>query len=169
MKTIIKITALFCFFIAATTLNLQAQSSKIGHANIPELLASFEPWKAAQAQLETYKKTLEDKISSQQKALEAEYAQVQNNVANFTPKQLEEKQQYFVKKDSELKQAAQKAQQELEQKTLEATKPIQEKLKAAVNAVAKEGGFNYIVDSSAGDLLFLDPSLELTAKIKAKM
>lgn len=169
MKSIIKTTALLLFLFVSSSIALQAQAVKIGYLNVPELLASLETWKTTQTQLETHKKMLEDKIVNMQKTLEAEYTTFQKSVDNYTRKQAEEKQQYFVNKDNELKQAAQKAQQELEQKTIDLTKPIQEKLKAAVQTVAKEGGFNYILDSSVGDLLFLDPTLDVTAKIKAKM
>lgn len=168
MKFLFKNMLLSLCLLSVLSIAVQAQT-KIAHINIPELLASLESWKSAQSQLETHKKMLEDNVSAQQKALETEYNTFQKTIDDFTKRQIEDKQKYFVAKDKELKQSAQKAQQELEQKTIDLTKPIQEKLKAAINAVAQEGNFNYIVDSSAGDLLFLDPAMDVLAKVKAKM
>ena len=166
-KSVFNLICLLCCLLSATTLSAQQTTSK----DVPQLLASIESWKTAQTQLETHKKMLEDKIMAQQKTLETEYTTFQQKAerGEATQKEISDKQNYFIAKDNELKQAAQKAQQELAQKTNDLTNPIQEKLKNAIKAVATEGNFQYIVDSSAGDLLFLDPALDVTAQLKAKM
>lgn len=172
MQSIVKMACLLvCLCAAASGSYAQQAPSKIGHINIPQLLASLESWKSAQSQIETHKKMLEDKIGAQQKALEAEYIAFEQKAqrGEATQKEITEKQNYFVAKDNELKQSAQKAQQELEEKTITLTSPIQEKLKAALKTVAAQGNFNYILDSSMGDLLFLDPALDVMAAVKASM
>ncbi|MCC7222835.1 MAG: OmpH family outer membrane protein, partial [Chitinophagales bacterium] len=47
--------------------------------------------------------------------------------------------------------------------------PIREKVRVAIQTVAKEGGFSYIIDTSAGNVLFSDPLLDVTALVKSKL
>lgn len=152
-----------------TALNLHAQ--KIGHLNTADLLTTLEAWKAAQNQLQTHAQMLKAKLETQQKTFEAalKTAQEQEAAGLLTPKQIDEKQKEFQTKGEMLQQEQQKSEAELNQKGEDLLNPIREKVKNAIQSVAKEGGYSYIIDTSAGNVLFSDPLLDVTALVKSKI
>ncbi len=167
MKHFFKAAILFVAFFAAVQLNAQ----KVGHLNTADLLTTLEPWKAAQNQLQTHAQMLRTKLETQQKAFEEELkkAQEQEAAGLLTPKQIEEKQKEFQTKGEMLAQEQQKMEAELNKKSEDLLNPIRDKVKTAIQNVAKEGGYSYIMDTSAGNVLFSDPLLDITALVKAKM
>ncbi len=58
---------------------------------------------------------------------------------------------------------------QLGEKQAEGMKPILEKVNTAIEAVAKEGGFQYIFDTQAGVILYADESADVTSLVKAKI
>ena len=66
-----------------------------------------------------------------------------------------------------------KFQQEIQQKLYEKSeallKPIRDKIQNAIDQVAKENGYSYIFDQSMGILLYADESVDVSAKVKAKL
>lgn len=165
MKNILGIALMSLFLL----MNQQAYAQKVGHINSADLLTSLDAWKAIEMQLQNHVKMLEDKIKAQDKALRDEFDTFQKNIDNFTPKQVEEKKKYFQGKQGELEQAQKNAQQELAKKEAELTDPIRQKVKDALSAVAKEGGYTYIIDLNMGDVLYADPALDLTNLVKSKI
>ncbi|MBS1529040.1 MAG: OmpH family outer membrane protein, partial [Bacteroidetes bacterium] len=66
----------------------------------------------------------------------------------------------------------QDAQQKVAAKTNELSKPLFDKLRAAVSAVAKEKGYAYVINTSASQddiLLVSPPGDDLSADVKAKL
>lgn len=171
MKTLIKSLVLAVFLLSGTSIFAQTATLKIGHLNSGDLLSSLESWKAAQTQLETHAKMLQDKLVAQQKTLDDEAMLFQKKVdaGNATQKEVTEKQQYFQAKYQELDTARKNAQAELGNKETELAKPILDKVKTAIQDVAKEGGFQYIFDNSVGATIFADPTMDVTALVRAKI
>ena len=58
---------------------------------------------------------------------------------------------------------------QLAEKQQAGMKPILEKVNEAIQAVAAEGGFQYILDTQAGVILYADESSDVTALVKAKI
>ncbi len=169
MNFYLKAVVLIGYLFFAGTSGVFAQ--KVGHVNATELLTSLEAWKSALSQYETHAKMVSDRLEQQRKVLIEEFQKVKDQEAQglLTPKQLEEKQKYFDDRQDQLAQEAEKVDKELAQKEMELTKPIRDKVSAAINAVAKEGGYTYIIDASGGVLLFADPTLDLTTAVRAKL
>ena len=61
------------------------------------------------------------------------------------------------------------AQQKLDQRQQELAKPLFDKVKLAVNTVAKEKGYAYVFDSSQQIMLVSPDSDDLTEAVKAKL
>ena len=61
------------------------------------------------------------------------------------------------------------AQESLQKKEQELMQPMIAKAKKAIEDVAKEGGYKYVFDTSAGMLLFSDPSEDILGTVKKKM
>ncbi|OWY24150.1 OmpH family outer membrane protein [Sphingobacteriales bacterium UPWRP_1] len=168
MKTFLKLFVLsFCFMALTATF----AQPKIGHLNSVDLLNSLNEWKTAQVELETFANKIQEQLKAKQKTVVDEYNVFVQKVQNgeLTPKQQDEQQQYFQRKQSELDQDQTKAQQDLMKREDELTTPIRDKVMNAIKAVAQEKGYNYIIDTSVGATLYSSPDDDVTAFVKAKL
>lgn len=168
MKKITKITFLAIALIAFSVSTTFAQ--KFGHVNSSNLLEMMPDTKAANTELEAYKKQLEKALEGQVKTFEAEvqdYLKKREGLAPVKAKELEEK---LAKREQELYKERQEGEQKVLKKREELLKPIFEKADAAIKSVGKEGGYTMIFDSSTFNvLLFAEDSTEITLEVKAKL
>ena len=65
----------------------------------------------------------------------------------------------------------QQANQDIQMKYAELTSPILEKAKKAIDAVAKEGGYKYVLDTSPsnGSVLYSEPAEDIFTAVKKKL
>ena len=63
----------------------------------------------------------------------------------------------------------QNAQKTLQEKEAELLQPIIDRAKKAISDVAKENGYTYIFDSSAGTLLYQQDSDDIMSLVKKKL
>ena len=61
------------------------------------------------------------------------------------------------------------AQEEVGKKQQDLLAPIQQKVMNAINAVAKEKGYAYILDVSNGSVIYFDGGEDVSADVKAKL
>lgn len=103
MKTCIKLFFLSFALLAFTGAMAQ---SKIGHLNSVDLLGSLNEWKTAQVDLETFAKKIQEQLKTKEKTVVDEYNIFVQKVQNgeLTPKQQDEQQQYFQRKQTEMEQ-----------------------------------------------------------------
>lgn len=148
---------------------LAQKSSKFGHINSAELLSLMPERKAAAAKMDSITKDVEKQLQE----MMTEYRTKQEKYSNEAPKLSE-----LVKKDKEeelqslatrIQNFQQQAQQSLEQQEQGLVEPIVNKAKKAIEQVAKENGYTYIFDTSAGSLLFWEESDNVLAMVKKKL
>ena len=168
MKTCIKLFFLSFAILAFTGAMAQ---TKIGHLNSVDLLGSLNEWKTAQVDLETFAKKIQEQLKTKEKTVVDEYNIFVQKVQNgeLTPKQQDEQQQYFQRKQTEMEQDQAKAQQDLMKREDEVTEPVRKKVIDAIKIVAEEKGYQYIIDTSAGATLYASPNEDITAFVKAKL
>ena len=56
-----------------------------------------------------------------------------------------------------------------QKKSAELTAPIMEKAKKGIEAVSKEGGYKYVLDTSTGNILYSDPADDILMAVKKKL
>ena len=61
------------------------------------------------------------------------------------------------------------AQQDDQRKYGELTAPIMDKAKKGIEAVAKEGGYKYVLDTSVGNVLYSEPAEDILMPVKKKL
>jgi outer membrane protein len=71
--------------------------------------------------------------------------------------------------EQRIQQAQAKAQEDLSAQEEELLKPMVEQTNTAIKTVAEENGFTYVLDTSAGFVLYYDRGEDLLAKVKSKM
>ena len=162
-KYLLALMVLFC------SADMFAQ--KIGHFNSIELMTQLPAYKSAQTSLETFAKMKKTELSTVEEKLIADYEQFLKkvNAGEIAPIEQERKAREFEQRQRELEEAHVKAQQAAVQKETDLIKPLEDKLKAAMDAVAAENGYDYIIDTSVGRVVYADPAGDITQLLKAKM
>jgi outer membrane protein len=156
------ISLLFVASIVFIGLNASAQSKaqKIGHINSQELLAAMPESDSAQKKIEAYAKehesVIEEMTVEYNKKVEA-LTKIYETLSDLAKASKEAELQDF---QNRIQTFQQNAQEDLQRKRSELFKPIQEKALAAVNAIASENGFAYILDSGVGTVVYQGPDAQ---------
>jgi len=157
--------------IAAIALSLTSSTGafaqkKMGHIDAASLVESMPEKKKAQADMETYAKGLQDQLKTMSSEFDKKYQEylaqeksMTELVKNSKAKELEDLQ-------NRIKDFQGKAQEDIGKKEQELMAPIIDKAKKAIEAVAKEKGVSYVIDSSGGLLLVKDEADDLLAATK---
>lgn len=159
--------------IASFALVANAQT-KIGHINSQELLAAMPETDIAQKQLEELAKehelALEGMTVEFNKKYE-DYAKKMEDTANPMSDLIRSSNEAELQEIQQRIQAFQtQAEQDLQRQRMELFQPIQEKAIAAVNEVAAEQKFTYILDMGMGVVVYADPNAEnILPLVKTKL
>ena len=123
----------------------------------------------AQAELEAVAAPLNETLE----AMMVEYKAKAEEYAAQADKMAKSVQQLKVKEiqdmEARISQFQENAQQELTAKEQEVLEPLYKRAQEAVDAVAQEKGYSYVIDSSSGMLLFKKDSDDIMAAVKAKL
>jgi len=158
----------FGVMLSATTFAQQ----KIGHINADELLQMMPETKQAQAQIETYGRQLEKDLKEMETELDTKIQSFRTNEKMMTQLSRETKTKEIQELQLRIQEYSMRAQEDLQQKQVELLSPIIDKATKAVQDVAKEEGFTYILDSSPSKAVVIfaaDNSEDIMAKVKAKL
>lgn len=164
LKTLLIAATLF--FGATAFMSAQ---SKVAHINTQELIEAMPEMKAAQAELEKLAKTYENEIRGMATELENKAKQYDAEKTTKTQEENTTRMQEVATMEQSIRQYQVNAQQDLAKKEQEMLKPILEKAKAAVIKVAKAQGFDYVLDSTAGQGVILADGTDLLAAVKQEL
>ena len=144
---------------------------KIGYVNSEELILSMPEAKKADADINTYAKTYQDQLAKMQKDLETKYKSYEEGMKSKT---LTEAMQGVKEKElqdlqTNIQSTQQVAEEKVATKRQELLKPITEKADQAIQAVAKEKGYTYIFDVSAGGIIYAQPSDDILKDVQKKL
>lgn len=167
MKQYIKILALAVVMFTAG--NVFSQSTKFGHINFSELYSLMPGQDTVQAKYQAYANDLKNTLDAMQAELENKYVDYQNNVATYSAIIKKTKEQEIQDLQGRIEAFQMSAQQDLQAKEEELTAPIIERAREAIEAVAKEGSYTYIFNSTEGILLFSDNGDDIMPKVKTKL
>ena len=166
MKKVLLALALF-----VGTASVAIAQQKIGHINADELLQLMPETKLAQTELEAYGRQLEKDLTDMEAELKNKIDSFRANEKMMTTLARETKTQELQELQSRIQEYSQRAQQDLQQKQVEILTPVIEKATKAVQDVAKENGFSYILDSSPSKavVVFAEDGEDIMPMVKAKL
>ncbi|MCR9154293.1 MAG: OmpH family outer membrane protein [Croceimicrobium sp.] len=166
MKKIILLFALFFGLSSAVS-----AQQKLGHINSDELLALMPETKLAQAELEKYGQQLEKDMGEMETELSTKIEQFRTNEPMMTTTTRELKTKELQDLQGRIQQFSQRAQQDIQQKQVDLFQPIIEKASKAIEDVAREKGFTYILDSSQSKavVVFAENGEDIMPLVKAKL
>lgn len=164
----IGIVILAIVLFSATTVQ---QSNKLGYINTLELLDKMPAVKQAKSKLTAQKAQSEKLLKTQAEKFQARYQKALQDAqaGKLSPIQQKTVEKELAAKQDQLMKSERKMQQDLMKKEQQLFQPIQSKVKAAITAVAKQKGYRYIFDSSAGLILHAEDSDNVMAAVKAKL
>lgn len=168
MKTTIKKAALI---IAATGCLTFANAQKIAHVNLDSLVSGMPETKVASDAAQTYFKGLEQESISMQQELDTKYQDYQAKEAGMSDLLKKTKMEDLQQLQRRIEEFRNQATQDYQRKTGELTAPIMDKARKAIEAVAKDGGFKYVLDTSSQNptVLYSEPSDDILVAVKKKL
>lgn len=160
--------AIFVFFMAVAAIPAGAQN-KFGHINSADLIQMMPETKQSDSTLRKFGESLDTQL----KTMTAEY---QSKLQTYQTKRDSMPDAIKAVKEGELEDLGrriqdfqQTAQDNIQQKKEELYGPILKKADKAIKDLAKEKGYAYIFDTSAGTVLFAQESDDVMALVKAKL
>ena len=146
-------------------------AQKFGHLDSQALLQSLPEATAIQNKLQAkgkeYQKQIEDMQAELQRQAEA-YDKAKSTMNATKQAETEKTLQDLYNKIQQTAQDNQKALNEEQQKQLG---PVLEKVRNAIAAVAKTGGYTYIMEKAAGQPIYINEAIskDVTAEVKSQL
>ena len=129
----------------STTTNAQ----KIGYISADEIIQLMPEAATVQQQLDQYQQSLYQNAQDKQNAFNESLQKFIKDSSTTSPSLKEVKRGDLQKQQQELAGEQQKIQNDFEQKRQELSAPIQKKLQNAIEEVAKENGYTYVMPREA--------------------
>lgn len=155
-----------CMLFVGSFANAQ---SKIGYINFQALVTQMPEYKTVTDQINIYQKQFIDQGTAMQNELQTKGQAFQKENATMTDAIRTAKQSELQDMSKRIQDFQNDAQQKVEAKSNELSKPLIDKARAAVTAVAKEKGYNYVLDSSQTTLIVSPETDDLLASVKLKL
>lgn len=160
------------FFVAMFTFGTASfaqKTIKLGHINSSELMQIMPGKDSAQAAFQAEVSILESELTAMQEELQKKYTDYQERQSQMTDLIRSTKEQELLDLRQRIETYQQNAQQKLQEKEKELLQPIIDRAKQAIADVAKENGYTYIFDTSAGTLLYQQESDDIFSLVKKKL
>lgn len=156
---------LLCFSLILPNVG-QAQ---IAYVDMAQIIDNMPDTKRVTSELESYQKVLQKQLQAEEKKMQDYYASImqQAQAGTLSPAQEKEAQAKLEKMQQDLQKKESDAQKQFMDKQVALTKPIDDKVVAAMKAVATANKYSYIIDKV--DLLYYEGGIDATAKLKLQL
>ena len=165
MKQIKLVLVVMLLWMGTTTVNAQ----KIAHINVQQIMTEMPEFKQGQAQLKKLYATYEKEFKDMQEGYRTKLEKAQRESKTVSETENQKRANELMELERTIKQQQQVIQQEAAKKEAELIQPIQKKLLKAINDVAKEKGYDYVLDSSGPSSLIVANGPDLYNDVKAKL
>lgn len=147
-------------------LSLCAQ--KFAHFNSTDIIPNMAEYNTAKEEMMTMQKQYEDDMKLMQDELQKKSEEYQKEQANLLENVRQRREQELQDLYTRLQQSYQDNQAALQKAEAEKMQAISEKVMAAVKKIGEDGGYVYIVDTSAGVIPYVSATLstDITGEIK---
>ena len=147
----------------------QALTLKLGHIHSQDLISLLPETKQADIDLQNYAQSLETQISLMEEEYKRSIEEYQDNELSYNEITKQDKITAIQAIEQRIANFQQNAQITLQQKQQELLDPIIKKVREAIDQVAKDGNYTYILDTSAGSLLYYKESEDILSKVKKEL
>jgi len=155
--------------VALSTSVTAQKDAKIGHINSNDLLSAMPERTAVQKNLEEYAGQLKVTLDAMRKEYETKVGEFQAKQEVMTDIIKDNKIKEITDLEKRIGEFQQTAEADLQKKEQALLQPIIDKAKTAIDDVAKENGYTYILDSSVGVVLYSVEGDDILPKVKTKL
>ena len=164
MKKVIVILAIVCSAFVA-----QAQT-KVAHINRTELIQSMPEFSTIKDKLAAETSEWQSLIKEKEDEIRAKYEKYKVQEATLSPEMLEIKAAELEKLQDEYQKLQQQGTQALQNSENAMIAPLVKKVDETIGVVAKEKGYDYVMDSSEGSgIIYKNAANDLMTAVKAKL
>jgi len=153
----------------------QNKPLKIGYTNLEIVLSLMPEYAQVEKELQLFEQKLLDQLKVKQEYAQMKLEEYQTlfSEGKLTPEQQKQMEQELLKLDKEIREFTQQSEQKLLEKRNEKLQPIIEKLQKAIDDIAKEEGYDYILNASnmtgISPILHAPPEHNITQKLLKKL
>ncbi len=165
-KTLIAIAVCLLAFGGSA---MAQKNLKLGHINSTELMQIMPGRDSAQAVLQAEVTELEETLKSMQAEAEKRYNEYVAGQAGWTELIRQTKQREIQDMATRIQEFQENAQKQLQDRETELLKPIIDRAKKAIEDVAREGGYTYILDAGSTTVLYSQDSDDIMPQVKKKL
>jgi outer membrane protein len=166
MKNLVKSIAIVALTVGTVTF---AKAQKIAHIHLDSLITIMPESKIAQDVAQKYLKELETQVATMETELQTKYADYMKNKDTYSPIVAATKEAELQDLNKRIEDFKGQAQQDYQRKYGELSKPIYDKAKRAIEAVAKENSYKYVLDTSTGSVIYTEPADDILILTKKKL
>ncbi|MDY6371178.1 MAG: OmpH family outer membrane protein [Bacteroidales bacterium] len=167
MKKIL-IAMVACLFAFGGTAVAQ-KNIKLGHINSNDLMQIMPGRDSAQTVLQKEVQDLEATLKTMQGEMEKRYNEYMENQAGWTELIRNTKQREIQDMSARIQEFQENAQKQLQERESTLLKPIIDRAKKAIEDVAREGGYTYILDAGTAAVLYSQDSDDIMPLVKKKL
>jgi outer membrane protein len=142
-------------------------AQKIGFISADEVIQLMPEAASVQTQLDQYQQSLYQNAQDQRTTLNDAVQKFYKDSSTMSASLKEVKRTDLQKQVQDLSGIDQKIQNQFEQKRQELSLPIQKKLQAAIEEVAKENGYTYVFPREA--LIYMPPTSDIGPLVRKKL
>ena len=168
MKKLFKV-ALVAVCIVLFAGNFAKAQGKIGYINTNQLMDMLPEMKTLRTQMEAYQKTFADQLTALNTEYQSKGQKYEAGRATMTDAARTNAETELQDLQGRITSFRDNAQKQIEAKSNELLKPLTDKVRGAITAVAGEKGYAYVLDSSQTELIVSPPGDDLMTPVKAKL
>lgn len=154
--------AVIGLFLAGAAVNAQ---SKIGYADVDYILGQMPESKQVQSELEAHNTQLQNQLQAKMQEYQQKLQAYQEGYESMIDAVRQEKETELTQLQQRIQKFQQDAQGSLQTKSNTLMEPLYKKVGAAIEAVAKENGYAYILNGQVGGIdvvLYADESSDVS-------
>lgn len=157
------------FVIVAITISSAVSAQKIAHLSLDSLVSLMPETKIAKEVAQNYLKNLEGEVAKMSDEFQKKYTDYMAAGEGMSELVRKTKEEELTQMQRRIEDFRGQAQQDYQRKYGELTAPIMDKAKKGIEAVAKEGGYKYVLDTSMGNVLYSEPADDVLMIVKKKL
>ena len=123
---------------------------KIGYCNVDYVLAYLPDTKQAESSLKTYKTQLDNQLQGKIKDFQARYQAYEKGQSTMPPAIKADKEKELQDLNAQIEAFSQNAEVDLQKKQVALMQPVFDKINKAIENVAKENGYAYVLNANSG-------------------
>lgn len=156
-------------FLANISFFASAQM-KIAHTNVDLIVSQMPELRAADNEMNTFGRKLEEQIRAKEADMQKKREELEARVASMTEEQMIAAQQDWQNTMRSFQEFQSSAEEQFNKKRADLLQPIYEKVQKVIEEVAKENGYDYVINDANGQVILFGPKEhDITNKVFAKL